>query len=197
MNFGMNFWRFCKFWREFLLKIHKAWLVFRLKIAFDKLGRPLRFQSSLRLPKTIFRSKYCALNFLTENSGFRLNFRFFSGVFCEFLHKFCPKFVIASLDEVKAWRLGRSGFCVAKMCCEPLGEAKSATHAVRSLVGQTLKAPSLAEGVGGGYYRTPKNLFYCTPQTPRHRTPQNVSVSQNLPPNSLKIQLPQFLECVK
>ena len=92
MNFGMNFWRFCKFWREFLLKIHKAWLVFRLKIAFDKLGRPLRFQSSLRLPKTIFRSKYCALNFLTENSGFRLNFRFFSGVFCEFLAKFHRKF---------------------------------------------------------------------------------------------------------
>ena len=128
----MNFWRFCEFLREFLLKIHKAWLVFRLKIAFDKLGRPLRFQSSLRLPKTIFRPKYCALNFLTENSGFRLNFRFFSGVFYEFLHKFRPKFVIASLDEVGVWRLGRSGFCVAKMCCEPLGEAKSTTHAVRS-----------------------------------------------------------------
>ena len=100
----MNFWRFCEFLREFLLKIHKAWLVFRLKIAFDKLGRPLRFQSSLRLPKTIFRPKYCALNFLTENSGFRLNFRFFSGVFYEFLHKFRPKFVIASLFKTHAVR---------------------------------------------------------------------------------------------
>ena len=25
----------------------------------------------------------------------------------------------------KSWRLGRGGFCIAKMCCEPLGEAKS------------------------------------------------------------------------
>ena len=94
--------------------------------------------------------------------------------------KWCEKHkkaVIARFYAVKSWQ--------------------SITHAVRSLVGQTLKAPSLAEGVGGGYYRTPKNLFYCTPQTPRHHAPKNVSVSQNLPPNSLKIQLPQFLECVK
>ena len=33
--------------------------------------------------------------------------------------------VIARLDKVKAWRLGRSGFCVAKMCYEPLGEVKT------------------------------------------------------------------------
>ena len=108
--------------------------------------------------------------------------------------KWCEKHkkaVIARFYAVKSWRHKRSGFCVAKMCCEPLGEAKSTTHAVRLLVGQTLKAPSLAEGVGGGYF------VAKIPQTPRHHTPQNVSVSQNLPQNSLKIQLPQFLECVK
>ena len=72
------------------------------------------------------------------------------------------------------------------------------THFVR------LKAPSLLlrrvprlatrwvrRGVGGGYF------VAKIPQTPRHYAPKNAFVSQNLLPNSLKIQLPQFLECVK
>ena len=49
--------------------------------------------------------------------------------------KWCEKHkkaVIARFYAVKSWRHKRSGFCVAKMCCEPLGEAKSTTHAVRS-----------------------------------------------------------------
>ena len=106
--------------------------------------------------------------------------------FCEFLAKFHRKFTTFCHCEHF-----QNGLRPSLRARRSRSVAIQKTHFVR------LKAPSLAEGVGGGYYRIPKNLFYYTPQIPRHHAPKKASVSQNLPPNSLKIQLLQFLECVK
>ena len=106
--------------------------------------------------------------------------------FCEFLAKFHRKFTTFCHCEHF-----QNGLRPSLRARRSRSVAIQKTHFVRLLVGQTPKAPSLAEGVGGGYF------VAKIPQIPRHHAPKNVSVSQNLPPNSLKIQLPQFLECVK
>ena len=70
------------------------------------------FSLAHALHKRFFARNTAPLFFLTENSGFGVNFRFFSGIFYEFLHKFSPKFVIASGDEVEAWQSKKRTLCV-------------------------------------------------------------------------------------
>ena len=113
--------------------------------------------------------------------------------FCEFLAKFYRKFTTFRHCEHF-----QNGLRPSLRARRSRSVAIQKTHFVRLKASSLLlrRVPRLAtrwvrRGVGGGYF------VAKIPQISRHHAPKKAFVSQNLPPNSLKIQLPQSLECVK